>query len=67
MKKILVLGCPGSGKSTLSRRLGPLLDIPVVHMDRLFWTPGWVSIPRDALIRKSPSGRMGFYYFCNMA
>ena len=52
MKKILVLGCPGSGKSTLSRRLGPLLDIPVVHMDKLFWTPGWVSILRDALIRK---------------
>jgi hypothetical protein len=33
MKKIIVIGCPGSGKSTLSRKLGEQLNIPVHHLD----------------------------------
>lgn len=46
--RILVLGSPGSGKSTLSRQLGEVLDLPVVHLDRLHWKPGWVeSDPAD--------------------
>lgn len=43
MERILVLGCPGSGKSTLSNILGEKLRLPVVHLDRLWWTPGWVE------------------------
>lgn len=43
MERILILGCAGAGKSTLARRLGALLDLPVVHLDQLWWTPGWVS------------------------
>jgi adenylate kinase family enzyme len=43
MNRIAVIGCSGAGKSTLSQRLGRWLDIPVVHLDRLFWQPGWVE------------------------
>lgn len=48
MERIMIIGCGGSGKSTLARQMGAKLDIPVVHLDKLFWTPGWVSLPQEA-------------------
>jgi hypothetical protein len=45
MRHIAILGPPGSGKSWLARRLGDALDIPVVHLDNLYWKPGWVPTP----------------------
>ena len=47
MKKILVIGSSGSGKSTFSRRLGELLNLEVIHLDKLFWHSGWVETPKD--------------------
>ena len=43
MRKILVIGSGGSGKSTFSTRLGALLNIEVTHLDQCFWRPGWVK------------------------
>ena len=43
MRRVLVLGCPGAGKSTLARSLGEALSLPVVHLDRLWWKSGWVN------------------------
>lgn len=40
MERILVIGCPGAGKTTLSRQLGEKLDFPVIHLDKIFWSPG---------------------------
>jgi len=40
-RRILVLGCGGAGKSTLAVELGRVAGLPVVHLDRLFWLPGW--------------------------
>ena len=42
MKRILIIGSGGAGKSTLSVQLGNKLGLPVVHLDREFWRPGWV-------------------------
>lgn len=47
MEKILIIGCGGSGKSTLARALGEKLDIPVIHLDKLWWRPGWQHISRE--------------------
>ena len=37
MKKIIVIGCPGSGKSTFSLALHQKTQIPLFHLDMLFW------------------------------
>jgi adenylate kinase family enzyme len=47
MKKVLVIGSGGAGKSTFARHLGTLLNIDVIHLDALYWHPGWVETPRD--------------------
>ena len=42
--RIMIVGCSGGGKSTLSRRLSGLLGLRHVSMDReFFWLPGWVK------------------------
>jgi adenylate kinase family enzyme len=43
MRRVLVIGNSGGGKSTLARRLGDKLGLPVIHLDILFWKPGWVE------------------------
>lgn len=42
-KRIVILGPCGAGKSTLARRIGERLDIPVVHLDTFNWNPRWVQ------------------------
>lgn len=47
-RRILLIGCPGAGKSTLAAALGQTLQLNVIHLDRLFWLPGWKeSAPAD--------------------
>ena len=41
MKKIMIFGIPGSGKSTFSALLAVLLHIPLYHLDRYFYTQRW--------------------------
>lgn len=42
-RRIVVTGLAGSGKSTFSGLLGARTGLPVVHLDRHFWKPGWVA------------------------
>lgn len=43
MKKILVIGSSGAGKSTFARRLHRATNLPLIHLDRLYWKPNWVE------------------------
>lgn len=43
MKKILVIGSPGAGKSTFAKRLHEAANLPVIHLDQLYWKPNWVE------------------------
>lgn len=47
MKRIIIIGCSGSGKTILARKMGDLLGLPVHHLDKLHWLPGWVRPPDD--------------------
>ena len=40
-QRIVVVGCSGGGKSTLARKPGQRLALPVVHLDVLHYLPGW--------------------------
>ena len=52
MQRILIIGCSGAGKSTLARKLGEKTGLPVVHLDALFWKPGWVESEREVFDAK---------------
>jgi adenylate kinase family enzyme len=45
VKRVVVTGPAGAGKSQLARELGKRLGIRVLHLDSLFWKPGWVATP----------------------
>ncbi|MDQ3907048.1 MAG: DNA topology modulation protein [Acidobacteriota bacterium] len=47
MKKILVIGSGGAGKSTFAARLGEASGLPVIHLDKFYWRAGWVETPKD--------------------
>lgn len=49
MQRVLIIGPCGSGKSTLSRELAPLMRLPLVHMDQLGWQAGWVETEKAEL------------------
>lgn len=44
--RILVIGCSGAGKSTLARALSEQLALPLIHLDAVYWLPGWQQPPR---------------------
>lgn len=52
MKKIILIGSGGAGKSTLAHKLGKLMNIDVYHLDSMFWKKGWVPISREELIQQ---------------
>jgi adenylate kinase family enzyme len=43
----LVLGPGGAGKSVLARELAGITGLPLIHLDREFWKPGWTKPERD--------------------
>ncbi len=53
-----MIGCGGSGKTTLSRELGLLLDLPVLHIDGFYWRvadeppPEWPRVHRELVARE---------------
>ena len=52
MKKVLVIGSGGAGKTTLALRVGEITGLPVIHLDRLYWGPGWTVPDREAWLRR---------------
>jgi adenylate kinase family enzyme len=41
MRRILVIGSGGSGKSTVAKEIASRLRLPLIHLDALYWQPGW--------------------------
>jgi len=47
VRRVLVIGSGGSGKSTFAQRLGARTGLPVIHLDARYWRAGWEPTPPD--------------------
>jgi adenylate kinase family enzyme len=52
MQRILVIGSGGSGKSTVAKEVASQLRLPLIHLDALYWQPGWRAPEKDAWDRR---------------
>ncbi len=52
MNKVIVIGCPGSGKSTFSRALHELTGLPLYHLDLLNWNSDKTTVDKKVFIEK---------------
>lgn len=51
-KKILIIGSAGSGKTTFSKKLHEILEIPLIHLDKEYWQPNWQSPDHDKWVAR---------------
>ena len=52
MKKIIVIGCPGSGKSTVSRALHNKIGIPLYHLDMMYWNADKTTVEKSVFLER---------------
>lgn len=65
MRRIVIVGCPGSGKSTLARALASRLGLPVIHLDALYWRPGWRPSTTGAFRARVAEAVAGETWICD--
>ena len=47
MKRVIVIGSPGAGKSTFSRKLRDITGLPLYHLDNIWHKPDRTTISRE--------------------
>jgi len=47
VKRVVVIGSGGAGKTTFAKRLGNAAGLPVIHLDSVFWKPNWQRTPEN--------------------
>ena len=47
MRKAIIIGCPGSGKSTFARKLRDRTGLPLVYLDRIWHRPDKTTVTKD--------------------
>ena len=52
MKKVIIIGCPGSGKSTFAKALHKITNIPLFHLDKLFWNEDKTTVEKSVFLDK---------------
>ena len=52
MNKIIVIGCPGSGKSTFSRMLHQRTGIPLFHLDMMYWNEDKTTVDKSVFLER---------------
>jgi adenylate kinase family enzyme len=52
MNRILVIGSPGAGKTTFSKKLAVKTGLPLIHLDAMFWQDNWTHVSREEFDKK---------------
>ena len=52
MKKVLIIGCCGSGKSTFARQLHACTGIPLFHLDQLNWNENKTTVEKEVFLKR---------------
>ncbi|CYU63236.1 hypothetical protein [Streptococcus suis] len=47
MKKVMIIGCPGAGKSTFSLKLKEITGFPLYHLEQLNWLPDKTIVAKE--------------------
>lgn len=47
VKRILILGPPGAGKSILAKTMSSALENPIIHLNQLYWNKGWIEREKE--------------------
>lgn len=53
MKKVIIIGCPGSGKTTFAVKLNGLTGLPLYHLDAIWHKPDKTHIPREEFDKRA--------------
>ena len=52
MQKVIIIGCPGAGKSTFARKLRDKTGLPLYYLDMLWHKPDKTTVSREAFDEK---------------
>ena len=52
MQKVIVIGCPGSGKSTFSKALHDATRLPLYHLDMMKWNADGTTVPKSTFMER---------------
>ena len=52
MKKVIIIGCPGSGKSTFAKALHEITGIPLFHLDMMYWNADRTTVEKAVFLER---------------
>ena len=52
MEKVIIIGCPGSGKSTFAQKLHKIIAIPLYHLDMMYWNSDKTTVSREVFLSR---------------
>ena len=52
MKRCIVIGCPGSGKSTFSMTLCQKTGLPLYHLDMMYWNADKTTVEKSDFLER---------------
>lgn len=52
MEKVIIIGCPGSGKSTFGRKLRCITGLPLYHLDMMYWNEDRTTVSKEIFLER---------------
>ncbi len=59
MKKVIIIGCPGSGKSTFARALAEKTGLALYHLDNMYWNADRTHVERPVFLDRLTAAMSG--------